>query len=147
MTDDLWILSYDVDGRDRATSVRVCRVIFGRRNTTTREVLPATYDVPGFIHRPGVVWIGHSVSILPRAQKYLGSPYPVLGLSSPQMKGIVSSFVRAHRTLDPKTVNALADSLWRGKVLEEMWAGIAILSRYPKRWDDGSWRIVDRWAD
>ena len=66
MTDDLWILSYDVDGRDRATSVRVCRVIFGRRNTTTREGLPATYDVPGFIHRPGVVWIGQSVLILPR---------------------------------------------------------------------------------
>ena len=83
----------------------------------------------------------------PRAQKYLGSPYPVLGLSSPQMKGIVSSFVRAHRTLDPKTVNALADSLWRGKVLEEMWAGIVILSLYHKRWDEASWRLVDRWVD
>jgi len=45
----------------------------------------------------------------PRAQKYLGSPYPVLGLSSPQMKGIVSAFARAHRTFDPTTVNALAD--------------------------------------
>ena len=70
MTDDLWILSYDVDGRDRATSVRVCRVIFGRRNTTTREGLPATYDVPGFIHRPGVVWVGQSVLILPRADAF-----------------------------------------------------------------------------
>src|SRR2546422_6606246 len=67
MTDDLWILSYDVDGRDRATSVRVCRVIFGRKNTTTREAIPATYEVPGFIHRPGVVWVGQSVLILPRA--------------------------------------------------------------------------------
>src|SRR2546422_3085337 len=66
MTDDLWILSYDVDGRDRATSVRVCRVIFGRKNTTTREAIPATYEVPGFIHRPGVVWVGQSVLILPR---------------------------------------------------------------------------------
>ena len=83
----------------------------------------------------------------PRAQKYLGSPYPVLGLSSPQMKGIVSAFARAHRTFAPTTVNALADSLWRGRVLEEMWAGIAILSRYHKRWDEASWRIVDRWAD
>ena len=67
MTDDLWILSYEVDGRDRATSVRVCRVIFGRKNTTTREAIPATYEVPGFIHRPGVVWVGQSVLILPRA--------------------------------------------------------------------------------
>jgi 3-methyladenine DNA glycosylase AlkD len=83
----------------------------------------------------------------PRAQKYFGSPYPVLGLSSPQMKGIVFGFVRAHRTLDPKTVNALADSLWRGRVLEEMWAGIAILSPYHTGWDEASWRIVDGWAD
>jgi len=28
-----------------------------------------------------------------------------------------------------------------------MWAGIAILSRYHTRWDEASWRIVDRWAD
>ena len=67
MTEDLWILSYDVDGRDRATSVLVCRVIFGRKNTTTRDGVPVTYDVPGFIHRPGVVWVGQSVLILPRA--------------------------------------------------------------------------------
>jgi len=66
VSDDLWILSYDVDGRDRATSVRVAHVIFGRKNTTTRDGRPATYDQPGFIHRPGVVWVGQSVLILPR---------------------------------------------------------------------------------
>ena len=66
MSDDLWILSYDVDGQDRVTSVRVAQVIFGRRNTTTRDGRPATYDQEGFIHRPGVVWVGQSVLILPR---------------------------------------------------------------------------------
>ena len=64
---DLWILSYDVDGRDRAISVRVSQLIFGRRNTTTREGRPATYEQPGFIHRPGVVWVGQSVLIMPTA--------------------------------------------------------------------------------
>ncbi len=64
---DLWILSYDVDGADRAAAVRVCQLIFGRKNTTTREGRPATYDQPGFIHRPGVVWVGQSVLILPRS--------------------------------------------------------------------------------
>ncbi len=44
MSDDLWILSYDVDGRDRVTFVRVAQLIFGRKNTTTREGKPATYD-------------------------------------------------------------------------------------------------------
>ncbi len=67
---DRWILSYDVDGRDRAASVRVCQLIFGRKNSTTREGRPATYDVPGFIHRPGVVWVGQSVLILPRGDAF-----------------------------------------------------------------------------
>ncbi len=66
MNDDMWILSYDVDGRDRATSVRVAHVVFGRKNSTTRDGRPASYDQPGFIHRPGVVWVGQSVLILPR---------------------------------------------------------------------------------
>jgi len=83
----------------------------------------------------------------PQVQKYLGSPYPVLGLSSPQMKGIISVFVRAHRGLDATAVNALADSLWRGRVTEEKVAGISILARYRRKWDDASWRMADRWID
>ena len=63
---DLWILSYDVDGRDRSTASRVCHLIFGRRNRTTQDGMPRPYDQPGFIHRPGVVWVGQSVLILPR---------------------------------------------------------------------------------
>src|SRR5437867_12050771 len=66
----LWILSYDVDGDDRATAVRVCQLIFGRRNTTSHEGRPATYDQPGFIHRPGTVWVGQSVLILPGKDAY-----------------------------------------------------------------------------
>ncbi len=63
---DQWLLTYDVRGRDRGTAVRVCQVIFGRKNSTTKEGRPWTYDQPGFIHRPGVVWVGQSVLILPR---------------------------------------------------------------------------------
>src|SRR5947208_16181027 len=63
---DLWILSYDVDGRDRSTASRVCHIVFGRRNRTTHDGLPTAYEQPGFIHRPGVVWVGQSVLILPR---------------------------------------------------------------------------------
>jgi len=64
--DDLWILSYDVDGRDRVTSVQVARLVFGRKNTTTRDGRPSTYEQQGFIHRNGVVWVGQSVLILPQ---------------------------------------------------------------------------------
>ena len=69
-TTDLWILSYDVDGRDRATATRVCKLIFGRKNTTTREGRPADYEQAGFIHRQGVVWVGQSVLILPRSDAF-----------------------------------------------------------------------------
>jgi hypothetical protein len=62
---NLWILSYDVDGRDRSTASRVCHLIFGRKNTTTAAGLPKAYEQPGFIHRPGVVWVGQTVLILP----------------------------------------------------------------------------------
>ena len=62
---DLWILSYDVDGRDRSTASRVCHLIFGRTNRTTRDGVPAAYEQRGFIHRPGVVWVGQSVLMLP----------------------------------------------------------------------------------
>src|SRR3989442_4103349 len=64
---ELWMLTYDVKGRDRGTAVRVCQLIFGRKNSTTKEGWPWTYEQPGFIHRSGVVWVGQSVLILPRA--------------------------------------------------------------------------------
>lgn len=69
-TSGLWMLSYDVDGRDRATAVRVCKLIFGRTNTTTREGRAASYDQAGYIHRPGVVWVGQSVLILREADAF-----------------------------------------------------------------------------
>ncbi|TLZ58203.1 MAG: DNA alkylation repair protein [Methanobacteriota archaeon] len=83
----------------------------------------------------------------PAAQRYLGSPFPVLGLSSPQMQRIVRDFVRTHRDLDTNSVNGLVVSLWNEEPLEEKWAAISILGRYHKVWDAESWRIVDHWVD
>lgn len=67
---NLWILSHDVDGDDRGTAVQVCQLILGRRNTTTRQGASISYDQSGFIHRPGVVWIGQSVLILPERDAF-----------------------------------------------------------------------------
>ncbi len=56
------LLSYDVSGGARATAARVCQIIFGRSrlgpNGERREQ-------EGFVHRPGVVWVGQSVLMLP----------------------------------------------------------------------------------
>src|SRR2546427_1932249 len=52
------LLSYDVAGAARSLSVRVAQLIFGRSD--------AGPDVPSpYIARPGVVWIGQSVLLMP----------------------------------------------------------------------------------
>lgn len=83
----------------------------------------------------------------PWLQKYVGSPVPVLGLGTAEMRAILDGFAKAHPDLDARTVHALADSLWRGDVTEERWAGIEILERYSKVWNEASWRLADRWVD
>ncbi len=59
------LLSYDVSSARRSAAVEVCRVIFGRRRNETRDGGPPREEA-GFIHRPGVVWVGQSVLFLPR---------------------------------------------------------------------------------
>ncbi len=56
------LLSYDASGSSRAAAAEVCRIIFGRTRT-----LPGgrVRTESGFIHRPGVVWVGQSVLLLP----------------------------------------------------------------------------------
>ncbi len=52
------LLSYDVSGAARSTAVRVCHLVFGRADV-------AAGSPPPFIQRPGVVWVGQSVLLLP----------------------------------------------------------------------------------
>ncbi len=83
----------------------------------------------------------------PWLQRYVGSPVPVLGLKTAEMRAILNGFAKAHPDLDARTVHALADSLWHGNVTEERWAGIGVLERYSNAWNDASWRMADRWVD
>ncbi len=59
---DCILLSYDASGQSRASAAEVCRLIFGRRRVD-RDGRVRTEE--GFIHRPGVVWVGQSVLLLP----------------------------------------------------------------------------------
>src|SRR5256885_4034543 len=52
------LLSYDVARRARALSVRVAQLIFGRSDAGPDAS-------PPFIARPGVLWIGQSVLLMP----------------------------------------------------------------------------------
>ncbi len=61
---DRILLSYDVSGSSRSKAVQVCRIVFGRTRTNGDD---QARQEEGFIHRPGVVWVGQSVLILPSA--------------------------------------------------------------------------------
>ena len=58
------LLSYDVRGVARPLAARVCHIVFGRVRRI-EEPVPRERIEKGFIHRPGVVWIGQSVLVLP----------------------------------------------------------------------------------
>src|SRR5438094_2773259 len=58
------LISYAVFCLKKKTAARVCQLIFGRQRISEgRERRP--YREKGFIHRPGVVWIGQSVLVMP----------------------------------------------------------------------------------
>ncbi len=59
---DAMLLSYDVAGSARSTAARVCQIVFGRTRTAADGTC---HEEEGFVHRPGVVWIGQSVLLLP----------------------------------------------------------------------------------
>ena len=52
------LLSYDVTGENRTAAARVAHLIFGRSDVRPEGTRP-------FILRPGVVWIGQSVFVMP----------------------------------------------------------------------------------
>jgi len=80
-------------------------------------------------------------------QAYVGSPYPVLGLTVPEMRSVLREFRAAHRRLDPSELNALASAMWSGPTYEEKAFAIALLDSYERILDDASWRLADSWID
>jgi len=56
------LLSYDVSGSARSKAATVCQIVFGRTRSNGGT---GVRRQKGFIHRPGVVWIGQSVLVLP----------------------------------------------------------------------------------
>ena len=52
-----FVITWDVDSRDRAQCARLRRFVFGE--TSKRD--GRTYRYPGFVERPGVRYLGQSV--------------------------------------------------------------------------------------
>jgi 3-methyladenine DNA glycosylase AlkD len=80
-------------------------------------------------------------------QSYLGSPYPVLGLTTPQIRQAHKEFRTVHPRLTAEEVNALAEALWAGPTFEEKNFAIGLLERNEEVLDDRSWNLADTWVD
>ncbi len=83
----------------------------------------------------------------PKAQSYLGSPVPVLGVSVPHLRGLVAAFRRENRNLPVGDLNTLAAVLWKGASFEEKAVAVTLLDVYHKILDDNSWRLIHSWVD
>jgi len=60
----LEIVSYDIAGHDKHTSVEIARFVFGTRTKARIRSGIKEYRYPGMIEKDGVVWLGHSVFLL-----------------------------------------------------------------------------------
>jgi 3-methyladenine DNA glycosylase AlkD len=83
----------------------------------------------------------------PKLQAYLGSPYPVLGLSTPQMRTVLNANESRFRQMGVKDLNALSELLWAGPTYEEKVAAIVVFGTCSERLNGESWLIMDRWID
>jgi len=82
-----------------------------------------------------------------KMQSYIGSPYPVMGLSTADFRSIYQEFKERRPGLGPAEVNSLATALWSGETFEEKAFAIGILGRNETILDETSWNIMDEMVD
>ncbi len=82
-----------------------------------------------------------------KMQEYMGSPYPVLGLSTPQMRELHKEFRSKHGSFRVAEVNALAKEMWSGETFEEKSFSIGLLGRNREILNATSWKLMDGFVD
>lgn len=82
-----------------------------------------------------------------KLQAYLGSPVPVLGLTTAELRAIHKAFWKDHPALTSDEVNALAAAMWACPTWEEKVFGIGVLDRHRDALDERSWKLADSWVD
>ncbi len=91
------LLSYDVTTATRSQAATVCHIVFGRTRRGGEDTKERIEK--GFIHRPGVVWVGQSVLVLPpRDADELRNKLRALGVRvSDCLVGVTTFGLRAFR--------------------------------------------------
>ena len=82
-----------------------------------------------------------------KAQAYIGSPYPALGLSTAQFRQVHKEFKERRPQMNVSDVNALAKRLWSFETYEEKVFAIGLLGRHEKLLSDASWHLMDKMTD
>lgn len=82
-----------------------------------------------------------------KLQAYLGSPVPVLGLTTPQLREVHRWFARERPILTADEVNALAAAMWASEAVEEKFFAIGLLDRHHEQLDEASWALADSWVE
>jgi 3-methyladenine DNA glycosylase AlkD len=80
-------------------------------------------------------------------RSYLGSPVPVRGVRTPELRRVVAETARRFDGAPPAECRTLARSLWGGSHFEEKVVAIELLGRGPLADDPHSWRLAARWVD
>jgi 3-methyladenine DNA glycosylase AlkD len=83
----------------------------------------------------------------PKLQAYLGSPYPVLGLSTPQVREVMNAKKSLIKQMSAEELNTLCELLWTGPTLEEKSFAISLLANRSELLDDRSWSMTNRWIE
>src|SRR3989441_9274223 len=86
----LVLLSYDVSTTNRSAASRVAHLIFGRTDMPEASLRP-------YIRRPGLVWIGQSVFVLPQ---------PLAAELADKLHGLGATVTMARVTIPPAEIEA-----------------------------------------
>jgi len=80
-------------------------------------------------------------------RSYLGSPVPVFGVRTPDLRQVVTATARRLRSRSRADFRALVRSLWERGNFEEKQVAIELLGRPPLVDDDIAWRLGVRWVE
>ena len=65
----LFLVTYDANTVSRSRAAQIAYFIFGRAVRHRNNGTLVEYEYPGFVHRPGVLWVGQSVLLMTRERK------------------------------------------------------------------------------
>jgi 3-methyladenine DNA glycosylase AlkD len=80
-------------------------------------------------------------------RSYLGSPLPVLGVRTPDLRRVARDTRRRLGPTPGETLLDLLRALWNGRSFEERSVAVELWMAYPDSNDDRMFRLGDRWVD